>query len=76
MKKKRALTDRGSPLQDLLDEEAELSNTGQGDSEQRQHLLTIIRLKRSEFPQPHCFGEDDCSTLVLSRCPWRMDCGS
>jgi hypothetical protein len=74
--KKRALTDRGSPLQDLLDEEAELANTGRGDSSERQHLHTIIRLKRSEFAQPHCFGEDDCSTLMLSKCPWRMDCGS
>ena len=76
MEKKRALTDRGSPLQDLLDEEAELANTGRGDSKERMQLHTVIRLKRSEFSQPHCFGEDDCSTLMLSRCPWRMDCGS
>ena len=76
MEKKRALTDRGSPLQDLLDEEAELANTGRGDSKERMQLHTVIRLKRSEFSQPHCFGEDDCSTLMLSKCPWRMDCGS
>jgi len=75
MKKKRALTDRGSELQDLLNEEAELANAGHGDSVERQHLHTIIRIKRSEFSQPHCFGEDDCSTLMLSQCPWRIDCG-
>jgi hypothetical protein len=63
-------------LQDLLDEEARLANNGHDDSEERKQIHTIIRLKRSEFPQPHCFGEDDCSTLMLSRCPWRMDCGA
>lgn len=26
-------------------------------------------------PAPPCYGEDDCSTDVLSRCPWRMSCG-
>ena len=63
-------------LQDLLNEEAMLSNTGRGNSRERAELHTVIRLKRSEFPQPHCFGEDDCSTLMLSKCPWRMDCGA
>jgi hypothetical protein len=63
-------------LQDLLDQEALLANTGLGDSKQRKHLHTVIRLKRSEFTQPACFGEDDCSTIMLSQCPWRMDCGA
>ncbi len=63
-------------LQALLNEEALLANTGYGDSEQRKHLHTIIRIKRSDQPEPHCFGEDDCSTLALSQCPWRMDCGA
>lgn len=86
MKKKRALAASRIPddianhdisdLQDLLNQEAELANSGQEHSEQRMQLHTVIRLKRSEFPQPPCFGEDDCSTIVLSRCPWRMDCGA
>ena len=62
-------------LQDLLDQEAKLSNEGKGDSEERQKLLTIIRLKR-EAPPPVCFGEDDCGISMLTRCPWRMDCGA
>ena len=24
---------------------------------------------------PICHGEDDCSTNMLMRCPWRIDCG-
>ena len=62
-------------LQDLLDQEAALSNSGLGDSEERKQLHTVIRLKRSSMPEPWCFGEDDCSTNMLMRCPWRMDCG-
>lgn len=61
-------------LQMLLNQEAMLSNTGHGDSMQRQEIHTLIRLKRQE-PAPHCFGDDDCSTLILSQCPWRIDCG-
>lgn len=63
-------------LQDLLNREAQLSNSGQGDCLERQQLLTMIRIKRDESNRPICFGEDDCSTNMLSRCPWRMDCGS
>lgn len=66
---------KGFSIQDLLNQEAKLSNAGKGDSEERQKILTVIRLKR-EQPAPHCFGEDDCSTMMLSRCAWRMDCGS
>ena len=62
-------------MQDMLDQEAELSNNGHGDSEERQQLLTFIRLKRVQ-PAPWCFGEDDCSTEILSMCPWRIDCGT
>jgi hypothetical protein len=63
-------------LQDLLNQEALLANTGYGDSDQRKHLHTIIRLMRDEPRRPACFGDDDCSTIMLSRCPWRMDCGA
>lgn len=62
-------------LQALLDREAELSNTGQGDSEERTKIHTIIRLQR-QSPPPVCFGDDDCSSLMLSMCPWRIDCGT
>ncbi len=62
-------------MQDLLNREARLSNDGKGSSPERQEILTMIRLKRDEQYRPVCFGEDDCSTNMLSRCPWRMDCG-
>ena len=62
-------------IQELLDKEATLANTGQGDSEERMQIHTIIRLKR-EAPPPVCFGQDDCSIGTLSRCAWRMDCGA
>ena len=65
-----------SHIQDLLNKEAQLSNTGKGDSEERKQLHTAIRLMRDEKYRPVCFGEDNCSTLLLSTCPWRMDCGS
>ena len=64
-----------SKLQELLDREAELSNTGKGDSIERKHIHTVIRLMRDESQRPECFGDDDCSTLMLSVCPWRIDCG-
>lgn len=62
-------------IQDLLDKEAALSNSGKSDSPERQELLTMIRLRRDETKRPGCFGLDDCSTMLLMRCPWRMDCG-
>ena len=65
-----------SEMQDLLNQEAILSNAGKGDSIERQTILTLIRLKRDDKWRPVCFGDDDCSTLALSTCPWRMDCGT
>lgn len=67
--------DKEITLQDLLNQEAQLSNEGLGDSEERMQLHTMIRLKR-DSESPWCFGQDDCSTLILSSCPWRMDCGT
>ena len=64
-----------SEIQDLLNQEANLSNAGQGNSDERMRIHTLIRLKRDEQYKPPCFGEDDCSTLMLSTCPWRIDCG-
>jgi hypothetical protein len=63
-----------STIQDLLDQEAQLSNAGKGNSEERQKILTMIRLTR-EAPPPVCFGHDDCSSWALIHCPWRIDCG-
>ena len=62
-------------IQDLLNKEARLSNAGKGESPERQEILTMIRLARDEKYRPSCFGEDDCSTNMLMRCPWRIDCG-
>jgi hypothetical protein len=66
---------RLSELQILLNEEARLSYIGDGKGEERMKLHTLIRLKRLQ-PAPSCFGHDDCSSLILSACPWRMDCGT
>lgn len=63
-------------IQDLLNKEAKLSNEGKGDSPERQEIIKIIRKKREGLYKPLCFGQDDCSTNMLSKCPWRMDCGS
>jgi hypothetical protein len=69
-----------SEIQDLLNQEALLANTGMGNSEERQQIHTLIRLMRvaadGSSESPWCFGHDDCTTLVLSTCPWRIDCGT
>ena len=70
------LKDFMSEMQELLNKETTLSNAGLGDGSERQQILTLIRLTRDDKQRPPCFGEDDCSTLMLSTCPWRMDCGS
>lgn len=62
-------------IQDLLDEEAELANTGRAKSRERDKIHVEIVLRRGDSP-PHCWGEDDCSTNMLSMCPWRIDCGN
>ena len=35
-----------------------------------QHCIELNRGKK-----PHCYGDDDCSSMILSTCPWRMSCG-
>ena len=61
-------------VQDLLDQEARLSNQGMSNT----HPLRVI--VHEEIKQlrgkdaPVCWGEDDCSTNMLMRCPWRIDC--
>ena len=55
-------------VQTLLNKEAKLSN-------RRYYILQQIKAQRGSQP-PHCWGMDDCSTLILSQCPWRIDCDS
>lgn len=57
----------GESIQDLLDREATVGN------EQGRIHKRIKELRGNEAPV--CWGEDDCSTSILSRCPWRIDCG-
>lgn len=64
-----------SELQGLLNQEAILANRGEGDSDERKLIHTMIRLKRPN-PPPACFGDDDCSIDTLVHCPWRIDCGT
>lgn len=54
-------------LQALLDDEARLCNRL---DELRKRIVELRGGHR-----PVCFGQDDCSTLMLVRCPWRIDCG-
>lgn len=63
-------------LQQLLDKEAELSNRGQNNDLRWMIHAEIKHIRGPESMAPSCWGEDDCSTNMLMRCPWRIDCGS
>lgn len=63
-----------STIQELLDKEAQLANDGHSKSEFRIIILEEIKARRGTVA-PSCWGEDDCSTMTLVRCPWRIDCG-
>jgi len=71
-------------IQVLLDAEAGISNTisrynikDNAETELRVIRATIHRqIECLRDPAPSCYGEDDCSTAILSTCPWRMTCGS
>ena len=66
----------------LLDVEAVLGNLSTDlDNPLSAELVTLrmrvwanIEANRGD-DVPVCFGQDDCSTAVLSICPWRMKCG-
>lgn len=62
-----------SLIQTLLNAEATIANH-QSDPVVRGQLLDQIVELRGADP-PHCHGHDDCSTNILSMCPWRTDCG-
>ncbi len=53
-------------IQDLLNLEANLANT-------RYDVHKLIKEQRGTEP-PSCWGQDDCSTHIMSMCPWRIDC--
>jgi hypothetical protein len=61
-------------IQELLDLQANLSNEGKKHSDEYHNVCITIKELRGTQP-PFCWGQDDCSTLILSQCPWRIDCG-
>jgi hypothetical protein len=71
-------------IQVLLDAEAGISNAMYGENISGDGvalLNTVIATLHRQIeclrgPAPSCYGEDDCSTMILSTCPWRMTCGS
>jgi hypothetical protein len=63
-----------SYIQKLLDKEANMANSGQ-DNDFRKIIHIEIKQLRGSI-SPDCWGEDDCSTNILMRCPWRIDCES
>lgn len=58
-------------IQDLLNQQAYASDSG--DQESLKSLEIMIKLARGETA-PACWHHDDCSTSILSQCPWRIDC--
>lgn len=62
-----------SELQKYLDEHASLKNNFPESEEIHFIEAKIKELRGTE--SPICWGEDDCSTLMLMHCPWRIDCG-
>ena len=71
-------------IQVLLDAEAGISNgmygeniSGDGVAQLKTVIATLHRqIECLRGPAPDCYGEDDCSTNILSMCPWRMTCGT
>jgi len=63
-----------SKIQELLDKEATMANEGHDNDFRKIILLEIKHLRGSDAPA--CWGEDDCSTNMLMRCPWRIDCSN
>ena len=59
-------------IQDILDTATRLANAKE--KEAAEDLYKVIRIMRGPL-EPWCFGQDDCSTYTLVRCPWNFDCG-
>lgn len=64
-------------IQKLLDESARLQNEAYYTNKvvDVTHIHNKIKELRGNTPMP-CWGDDDCSTEFLSKCPWRIDCGT
>jgi hypothetical protein len=70
-------------IQVLLDAEAGISNVlsryklvNDASSDLKVIRTTLHRqIECLRGPAPGCYGQDDCSTHILSICPWRMTCG-
>jgi len=57
-------------IQELLNQEAKTNS-----DDERIVLHEQIKQMRGTSP-PVCHGEDDCSSIMLCQCPWRIDCGT
>lgn len=68
-------------IQVLLDHQADVGNMFYGTDryaeikDKLDVLNDIIKDMRGSQPRV-CWGTDDCSTSMLSTCPWRIDCDS
>lgn len=65
-----------SLIQTLLNAEATIANSKPDAYDKKVRKQIHIQIEALRGPAPGCYGEDDCSTLMLSICPWRMTCGS
>lgn len=59
-------------MQAALDLEAALGNAKL--YRDRDQVRVMIKEHRGDNA-PRCHGQDDCSTMCLITCPWRIDCG-
>lgn len=60
-------------LQDLLNKEARLGNQIYHLSKELDEVRSQIIQIRPSIP-PICFGNNDCGTLMLVKCPFRWEC--
>lgn len=66
-----------TPVLELLWEHNRLANEAyySGSDIDLSDLKTKIKQLRGTISPP-CWGDDDCSTQMLSSCPWSIDCGN
>lgn len=70
------MNEQVSLIQTLLNAEATIANNNPDEYAKKVRKQIHIQIEALRGPAPVCYGEDDCSTLMLSLCPWRMTCGS
>lgn len=69
-------TEPVSLIQTLLNAEATIANSKPDEYANKVRKQIHIQIEALRDPMaPSCYGHDDCSTLILSLCPWRMTCG-